>query len=86
MHQPDVSRFTLGEKINGVLACQSQILQVKNDRPPASFRPDERLQLGYAFSVQSTADSDDHFPIPGSLNSRQLSNSAKGMASQAPIA
>ncbi len=91
MHQPDVSRFAPGEKINRVLPRQNQILHVKNDRQAAFFRPEECFQLGYAFFVHSTAKGNEHFPIRRPVNSEQdqspsPNSFAKENASQPPIA
>jgi hypothetical protein len=46
IHQRNVGRFALGEKIDAVLTCRSHILQVENDAAIFPFPADERFQIG----------------------------------------
>ena len=89
MQQPDTARFAPGKKINGVLPRENQILHVKNDRPAACFRLDQRFQFGYTFRVHSTAECNDHFAVRGPVDSKQYLSSfaalpARTKASQPP--
>jgi hypothetical protein len=55
IHQRDVSRLALSEKIDTVLPGQSHILEVKSDSAILSLRPDEFFQLNNILLVELAA-------------------------------
>jgi len=55
IHQRNVSRFALREKIDTVLTGQSHILEVENDAAIIPFRANESFQLGDTLLVDPAA-------------------------------
>jgi hypothetical protein len=63
IHQLNVTRLALREKIDAVLTGQSHIREVENDAAIFPFRDNERFQLGNVLFVDPAAYGKNHIPI-----------------------
>ena len=72
IHQRNVIRFALSEKIDAVLTRQSHVLEVENDAAILLFHGDERFQVGDAVFVDPAAQGENDVPVRVPLNSQQF--------------
>jgi hypothetical protein len=71
IHQRNISRFALSQKIDAALTCESHILKVERNTAALPFRSDECIQAGHMFFIDSTAQGEDHFAAFVPLDSKQ---------------
>jgi hypothetical protein len=72
MHQCDSICLTALQKADGLLARQSNLLEVQDNAASFAFRLNECFQLGYMFFIHPTAQREDNLPVRCSLNPQHL--------------